>query len=42
VALRLALGSTRKRILRGLFTEAIMISLAGGGVGLLACIIREA
>jgi predicted permease len=34
VALRLALGSSRKRILRGLFTEAIMISLAGGGVGL--------
>jgi predicted permease len=34
VALRLALGSSRKRILRGLFTEAIMISLVGGGVGL--------
>jgi ABC-type lipoprotein release transport system permease subunit len=29
VALRLALGSSRKRILRGLFTEAIVISLAG-------------
>jgi predicted permease len=36
VALRLALGSSRKRILRGLFTEAILISLAGGGVGLLS------
>ena len=34
VALRLALGATRKRILRGLFTEAILISLVGGGVGL--------
>jgi len=34
VALRLALGSSRKRILRGLFTEAIVISLAGGTVGL--------
>jgi predicted permease len=33
VALRLALGSTRKRILRGLFTEALLISLAGGTVG---------
>ena len=33
VALRLALGSSRKRILRGLFTEAILISLAGGAVG---------
>lgn len=34
VALRLALGSTRKRILRGLFTEAMLISLAGGAIGL--------
>ena len=34
VALRLALGSSRKRILRGLFTEAMLISLAGGAVGL--------
>ena len=34
VALRLALGSTRKRILRGLFTEAMLISLVGGVAGL--------
>ncbi|MGA3048876.1 MAG: ABC transporter permease [Terracidiphilus sp.] len=39
VALRLALGSSRKRILRGLFTEAIMISMVGGGVGLLGSVV---
>ena len=34
VALRLALGSSRRRILRGLFSEALLISLVGGGLGL--------
>ena len=34
VALRLALGATRKRILRGLFTEATLISGVGGVIGL--------
>jgi macrolide transport system ATP-binding/permease protein len=38
VALRLALGSSRKRILRGVFTEALLISIAGGGLGLLGSI----
>lgn len=34
VALRLALGSSRQRILRGQFTEAVLISLVGGAAGL--------
>jgi predicted permease len=38
IALRLALGSSRNRILRALFTEAVMISLAGGAIGMWASV----
>jgi predicted permease len=39
VALRLALGSTRRRILRAVFTEAVLISLVGGVLGLLGSVV---
>jgi len=34
VAMRMALGASRSRILRGLFTEALLISVIGGAAGL--------
>jgi len=39
VALRLALGSSRLRILRQLMTEAVLISVTGGVVGLVGSVV---
>jgi predicted permease len=39
VALRLALGAGRGRILRGLFTEAVVIALIGGAGGLFGSVV---
>jgi predicted permease len=38
LALRLALGSSRARLLRQLFTEALLISIVGGAAGLWASV----
>src|SRR5205814_10665211 len=39
VALRLALGSSRRRSLRQLLTEAVMVSLAGAALGMAGAVV---